>query len=117
MKTELELKELALDVFSGRAVTSHQIAHLCEERGENVMGMVFMPLLMMDKQQFDWLKSNDVAMLYEYMENALPRSINGLPCFMAFHTLNAEEYELFATFINELQTTTEAFLSPEEGQA
>lgn len=44
-------------------------------------------------QGFQMGLCGEIAVIYEYMDKALPRSINGYPCFTSFHVLNRADWE------------------------
>ena len=99
MKTDEQLKQLAKDIHTGVVFTSN---HLPQE-DPMLLGAVFMPLVMMsDQQQQDFVAQNP-GMVYEYIEKAGPRSMNGYPMFMSFQFITIDEYEKVRVFYEELK--------------
>jgi hypothetical protein len=97
------LKALAMDAVDGKIFTSGMI-----ERQEDV-GMVFMPLLLMSQETRDeWLKAGP-TIIYEYLDKAEPRSINGMPIFFSFSYLNKPDAEKFAEFARAYAKVKEEF--------
>lgn len=92
-KTDEELKKIAKDLLAGHIFTDRHI----NANDSRLLTSVFMPIMFFDKEQFDDfnnnLKSGDINLIYEYLDKAGPRSINGMPMFMSFETLSKEETE------------------------
>jgi len=57
------------------------------------------------------------AMLYEYMDKAGPRAINGYPCFFSMRILWKENWEDLCNLIDKCEASKDAFISGEEGTA
>jgi hypothetical protein len=87
MKTDDELKQLGIDLQANRIFTS---THLVKDDAIHMLPYVFMPLVFMDDEQRKNLKS--AFAVYEYMNKAGPRSINGYPIFHSFQTLTEDEW-------------------------
>ncbi len=81
------LKRFVLDYCDGRIFTSADLQDHGDAR------MVFMPLGLMDAEQLEALKEADPGVIYEHMDQAGPRSINGMPCFFSFKTLTRDEWK------------------------
>jgi hypothetical protein len=74
-KTPAELEQLAWDIIGGRVfgTWSHPDA----------ASLSFMILHLLDREQIEALKANEIVHMYEYLDKAGPRSVNGLPSFMS----------------------------------
>lgn len=95
-----KLDEIAKDIALNKIFTS---AHMRESDWGTVMGLVFMPLALgafaQEKpQDFEVgaLKEEpvmlqDIGLIYEYWDQAGPRSINGYPIFWSCRYLNHED--------------------------
>jgi hypothetical protein len=62
---------------------------------------IFMPLIFIepkDKESFD-----DVGLIYEYISEALPRTINSYPMFMSFKTLHKDDLPIFIEITTKLE--------------
>lgn len=84
-KTEEEIKKIAEDLYRGYIFTDRHV-----ENKEDIPS-VFMSLCMLDKEGIDKLKNMDIGMIYEYIDKAMPRSINGMPIFFSFNILNKDD--------------------------
>lgn len=106
VKTDEELKEMAKDLHAGRIFTDR---HLPE--GEKA-SLVFMVLALMDSKQLDEFKKNvdeeKIFMVYEYMEKAGPRTINGMPMFMSFQSLNKPDTEKMLEYFHKIEDAMKA---------
>ncbi len=85
--TEEELRNFVLGVLDGRIFT-----HLHVPNSSDVQ-MVFMPLMFGAFSQYNQDSLKTIGCVYEYLEKALPRSINGLPCFGSFLLLHIEDWK------------------------
>lgn len=87
-----ELEALAWDIASGRVYTDRDCP-------PNLIPNVFMPLMFIeDKSFFD-----DLGFIYEYMDQAGPRSINGCPMFASMRCLNKADLKVLAERVTTLQ--------------
>jgi len=109
-KTELELKQIALDINKGLIYTDRHIPKSELEHG--ALGSVFIPLLFIDQDTRDTLK--DVGMIYEYLSEAGPRSCNGMPGFFSFHFLDKEDTLKVLTLVKELADKDKEFLESDD---
>ncbi len=83
--TEEEIKELANDIYKGLVFTDRQLNNpddLCR---------VFMPLIFLKEKDIEDLKKNPPGMIYEYMGEASPRCINGMPMFLSVRMISQED--------------------------
>ncbi len=80
-----KLKKLAADLIDGKVFTSNSAP-------PDLVPLVFMPLGMCDQVAIDKMKADNVVMLYEYLDQAGTRGINGLPMFMSFRSLTDEDH-------------------------
>ena len=81
------LKSLAADIYEGKVFTSFNIPP--EDVG--MCRQLFMPLMFLKEEEFDQLEQDEIHMFYEYMANALPREVNGYPCFFSVRVLNLDD--------------------------
>ncbi len=82
---EEEIKKLSDDMYRGLVFTDRHI------QDPNDVSRVFMPLALLEKEQIEELKVKDPGMIYEYIDKAGPRSINGMPMFFSFRFLSQED--------------------------
>ena len=83
--TDKEIKKLADDIYKGLVFTDRHIKY------PNDVHRVFMPLILLKKEQLDEFEANPPGMVYEYMERAGPMAINGMPMFLSFRYLSQED--------------------------
>lgn len=83
-------------MWAGRAFTS---AHLQEHE----VTWVFLPLMLMGQENLDWLAAQEPYVLYEYVDQALPRTVNGLPQFISFRWLKRDEWNIVLGYIKVLE--------------
>ena len=81
-KTDDELKGIAKDLWAGRIFSDRHINSLKDD--SNVLGMVFMPMVFISNETRKKLSNLKVSFIYEYLDKASPRSINGMPVFVPF---------------------------------
>jgi hypothetical protein len=74
------LTQFVLNVCDRVVFTSAQILE------PEMVCMVFMPLMLGAKVP------EDVGCIWEYMKDAVPRSINGYPSFFSCHFMNKEDW-------------------------
>lgn len=75
---EEQLRKLALDMVDGRIFHDQ----MCPE---NMVTHVFMPLMFVTVAKED---SQHWGLVYEYMSEAGPRTLNGFPMFMSMRVLH-----------------------------
>jgi len=88
-KTREEINEIVMGIVENRIFT-----HLHIHDQQRDLTTVFMVLLLMESKDIEWLKKARVGLIYEYMDKAAPRSINGYPCFFSCQYTNEEDMEI-----------------------
>lgn len=78
------LRRLVLDICDGRVVTDLHVP-------EGALGIVFVPLMLMSPEERKKFAMLDIGLVYEYLQEAAPSSINGLPVFFSLRTLGRED--------------------------
>lgn len=88
-QSDEKLREFVDDYVSGRIFTT---AHLHDSEA-GLIPTIFMPLGLgcFSKVQPDSLKQ--IGVIYEYLDKAGPRAINGKPMFFSFHMLHIDDWE------------------------
>lgn len=81
-----ELRKFVDDLVSGRVFTHHQVLQ------ESMIPMVFMPIALGALKWSDTGFAN-IGAIWEYMDQAGPRSINGYPMFTSLRLMNANDWE------------------------
>jgi hypothetical protein len=83
--TDKELKQIAWDIHSSKIFCDLMIY---KSEKIHMTPMIFMPILFMESEELNKFAEGDVGMLYEYMDKAGSRSINGYPQFFSFSHLS-----------------------------
>jgi len=99
MKTDDQLKQLAKDIHTGLVFTNNHIP----PDDPMALGIVFMPLVMMNDQQQKEFEEKQPGMVYEYLDKAGPRSMNGLPMFTSLQFITVDEYAKLRVFYDEIK--------------
>jgi hypothetical protein len=90
MKTDKEIRQIVKDVYSGQVFATNDT---------NIINLSFMVFMLMDPEQ----APKDVGLVYEYMSEAGPRSINGYPMFFSARYLTVEETQRFNKYYKEYE--------------
>ena len=114
VKTDEQIKQLIMDVVGGRVFCDFMIP----EGQTNTLAMVFMPLALMERKDgLRLMEVDEASMVYEYLEKAGPRSINGMPGFFSFQFLNRADHDYFGVeYMKYLELQAE-FLKDENNDA
>lgn len=105
-----QLEQLAQDIAARRVFHSG----MCE-RTEDV-AMVFMPFgLMGDNLTLAEMIEQKVAIFYEYLDKAGPRSVNGMPMFFSMNMLNLDQAMIVQTKVQEIVALLKARMETEKG--
>ena len=100
MRAKKELKKLAEDIFDGRVFGTWEI----RKGEEHLIPMIFMVVLLAPEKI-----PKDTAHLFEYIENALPRGVNGKPMFMSCRILTKKELPIVQENIEILRKLREQY--------
>ena len=107
-RSSAELRQLAMDIASGSVFTSGQV----RETSQDMLGLIFMPLIFMSDERRKELTKAKIVMIYEYIREAGQRSINGYPIFMSCHMLDKTDAARVWELVREFDATAKAFLDP-----
>jgi len=107
MKTDEELKQIALDLSDGRIFSDRQVDDV------KCLGMIFMPIMF---GAFHG-RGDKAFFLYEYMSAAFPMCINGMPMFPSVRYLDKEETERMFFFYKEIEDFKNKYSKSEKDQA
>ena len=83
-KTPEQIETLAWDITGGRVFGSWN-------GPPDMIKSCFMILMFMEQKHLDQLKEQNIAHLYEYMDKAGPRSVNGYPSFMSAQYIDVDD--------------------------
>ena len=106
--TEIELKSLAIDIAEGKVFTDR---HLTDQ--PDMIGSVFMVIGLGGIDQ-EKVESGEIDMIYEYIDQAGPRSINGLPCFFSCKYLSKDNVNILNGFYQEYIEMKNKFMNETE---
>jgi hypothetical protein len=106
MKTDQELKQLAIDIVDNKVFTDR---HLRDGESTNVY-MVFMPIALGAFKDMTDEQKKGIGLLYEYYDKAGPRSFNGYPIFMSVQILSVDEYQIMVKHFEEYSAIKESFV-------
>ena len=88
--TDDEIKKLAVDLKAGIVFTDRHIPEF-DPRG---LLVVFLPLsFLAEEQRGEWVKNIEeerLGLVYEYLDKAGPRSVNGMPQFFSMRMIDTE---------------------------
>lgn len=98
-RTDEVLKQLAQDILDGKVFTPASLRD--GERDAYTMRMIFLPLMLAEGETLERIR--EAGMIYEYMDKAGPRSINGYPVFFSMKTLSKEDMNVMIGFMEELE--------------
>lgn len=112
MKTDDELKKIAEDIFAGRVFTDR---HIKLEDQKALLHTIFLPLVFMSDKGTKEMKDANVAVLYEYLDKAGPRMINGYPCFFSMSFLNEAEAKKVFDLVEKIKAAVEGVSSGDTG--
>ena len=105
--TEAELKQIAVDLYDGKIFSDRHFSG--PEETKNLISVVFMPLGMgvfKTKKQVA-----NLGMVYEYLDKAGPRAINGFPMFISCRFLNKADAKKMFGFFEEYKKLKNSFMA------
>lgn len=92
-RTDEELKQIAKDLYAGKIFTDRHL----KQHEMSMLNFVFMPLAFLNEKEKEEFrataKAGQFGLIYEYIDKALPRSINGLPMFTSMRLLSKDDTE------------------------
>lgn len=97
-----DLNQLAEDLFHGKVFTDRHV------RDNAHVHLVFIPLALASQEQLDKLREDGVFVIYEYLDKAGGRSVNGYPTFLSFQTLTKDEWIKVLTTHDRMKAAVEA---------
>lgn len=84
-KTDEEIATLAKRVYRNEIFMSWNIENNAD------LPLVFLPISFFEKEAVQQLVDDGIGYFYEEYDKALPRSVNGYPCFGSMHVLSEED--------------------------
>ena len=107
--TEQQMKQLAMDIVDGKVFGSWSL----DEHSQSLTTCIFMPILFMNEEQTKKMKEDEVVHLYEYLDKAGPRCINGYPMFTSMAYITKKDWHIVRGYVKECQDRKDAFLKTE----
>lgn len=89
-RTPEELTEIAKKIHSG-AIFSSMAVH---PNDTHLLGMIFMPLMFAGEELREVWKEDPPHLVFAEMHDAMPRGVNGYPCFSSCAFLNEVEFQV-----------------------
>ncbi len=103
-----KIKEIARDIHRGLIFTDRHI----KTEDERLLGGVFTILSLMDNKGREKMMKDPPGMVYEYLSKALPRGVNGYPCFMSMNRLSVDDAVKVFELIKKLEKSEKEILGP-----
>lgn len=97
--SESELKDLAMAMRAGTVFSSDHIP----PHGRNMLGSVFMPLLLGGRNIQRSIAIHNFTLFYENLSEAGPRSINGMPCFFSVRMLKEKDHKRLYAKMDQIE--------------
>lgn len=102
--TDQQIRKLAIDIAAGQVFGSWQVGNVRD------LGMVFMVLALGGEELHESLKVNRTVHVYEYLCEAGPRSVNGMPIFMSMRRVSESEWAKLVPLMQRLEKRQQAFV-------
>ena len=103
IKTDQELKQIAMDIHAGRIFTDSHI----RDGDQHMASMIFIPISLMDRDAMKELAESKPAMIFEYLNKALSRSINGYPIFCSMRMLSCDENKKVCEYYDKIKAAVD----------
>ena len=104
-RTDEELKNVAIGIHSGTIFCDRQV------QDENLLGNVFMPILLGALSEWTEEEAKEIGMIYEDLSEAGPRGINGYPIFMSCKMMNRKDAETVLMMVQKLRSSQDSLLN------
>ncbi len=105
LRTDAQLKQIAIDIIEGRIFSHWNI-----ERPEDVRH-VFMPISLGAFAKCTDEEYNNVGLVFEYLDKAGPRTINGMPNFFSMQIVNVKDTEIIRKHYAEYEKMKDNFIN------
>ena len=102
MKTDEELKQIALDLHHGRIFSDRHCSTLEDVKSS------FMVLAFMEQEHLKKMEEDQVDFIYEYLSEAGPMSVNGRPCFFSMRLLTKPESQKMFDYYEKIKKAVES---------
>lgn len=102
MMTDDELKQIAVDLHGGKIWSDLHCKSLED------LKMSFLIVGLMGPEDLKKMQEEDVDFIYEYLSEAGPRSVNGMPIFFSMRTLTKPDAEKMLGYYAKLKDAIKA---------
>lgn len=102
MMTDEELRQIAVDLHAGRIWSDRNCRSVEEVR------MSFLIVAFMDGKDLKAMEERGVDFIYEYLDQAGPRSVNGMPVFLSMKTLTKPEADKMFEFYKKIKAAVDS---------
>ena len=96
-QTNEELKQIAMDLYQGKIFTDRHLS-----KSEDAF-LVFTVLSLGGFSEFSDEDLEDIGLMFEYLDKAGPRSINGYPMFLSLRLLNQHDTKIVFDFYKKIK--------------
>ena len=96
------LVKVAEDILDNKIFTSNHVQE------QNMVTMVFPILSFLDKKTLAKMQKDDVTLVYEYVDKAAPRGVNGYPMFFSCRFLTRGEATEMWGYYERMKAAKEA---------
>lgn len=110
-QTQEELNVLARDMSKGLLFSNLHVP----PGEDHMLATIFLPLGMGALNQYEDESLRQIGIVYEYLNKAMPRGINGYPTFMSFRMLNRVDTEYVLTKYEKFKAAEEAVMGVTDG--
>ncbi len=90
--SEDEMRAFVLAWCDGKVFSDQHVMQRAPHQWEQNMTMVFMPIAFGVCANWTVETVSQLGIVYEYMNKAMPRAINGMPCFMSMHVMHKDDW-------------------------
>lgn len=102
IKTDEQLKEIAMDLYNDKIFCDRQV-------DKTNLGMVFMPLIFGAFSEWKKEDQDKIGMIYEYLSEAGPMGINGMPIFYSLKFMSKEDTKKMFEIYEQYKALQELF--------
>ncbi len=110
MKTDCELKRLAVDIVGGLVFTDRHLSDI--QLADGHIKKVFLPLMLNNMYTPEHIQRGEVAMIYEYLDKSgkTHNDNSGLPAFATINILSQAEVSKLSDYIQQYEHMMEGHI-------
>lgn len=102
-----KIKQLAMDIVDGKVFGSWMM----RDGDDRLMPTIFMPVMFMPEWWALECVRDKISQVYEYQSEAMPRGVNGYPCFGSMRLIDRNDVAKLDIAINKLVAMKQAFMN------